>query len=66
MVKISLDEINLSKMHPEVLEGMDRTCKTLNNRLGLKTVKVPFHYSFIIVRTKIGLTTLKIIGEISY
>ena len=64
MVKISLDETNLSKMHPEFVWETDRTCKTLNNYLGLKTVQVPFRYSSIMLRTKIGLAIMNKICEI--
>jgi len=62
MVKISLDEINLSKMHPEFVWETDQTCKTSNKCLGLKNVKVPFHYSSIMLRTKIGLAKMNKIG----
>ncbi|ALI36396.1 hypothetical protein NMY3_02196 [Candidatus Nitrosocosmicus oleophilus] len=64
MVKISLDEINLSKMHLEFVGETDRRCKTLNKCLGLNTVKVPFNYSSIILRTKIGLNNMSEIGGI--
>lgn len=65
MVKISLDDINLSKMSPEFVGETDRTCKTLNNYLVLKTLKIQFHGSMGILRTKI-VANINKIGGISY
>ena len=54
MVKISLDDINLSKMCPVFVRGTDRTCGALNNSLDIKTVKVPSNDTYFTLRTNTG------------
>ena len=52
MAKISLDDINLSKMRPVFRWGTDRTWTALNNYLEMKAVKVPFYNRFFTLGDK--------------
>ena len=63
MVKISLDDINLSKMRPVFVWGTDRTCEVLTNYLELKIVKDPFYDSSFTRRTNIGQDSTEKIGR---
>ena len=53
MLKISLDNINLSKIRPVFMGGTDRTCEVLNYYLDMRTVKVPFYGNFFTLRINI-------------
>ena len=64
MVKIGLDDINLSIMSPEFVGEKDRTCKTLSNYFVMKTLKIPFQDGFVILRTKTGLANINKIDGI--
>lgn len=63
MVKISLDDINLSKMRPVFVWGTDRTCEGLSNHLVLKIVKDPFYDRSFTQRTNIGQNSTEKIGR---
>jgi hypothetical protein len=54
MVRISLDDINLSKKCPVFVRGTDRTCGALTNSLDIKTLKVPSNDTYFTLRTNTG------------
>ena len=54
MVKISLDDIKLSKMCPIFIGGTDRTCKGLSNYLDKKTMEVPCDNNIFNLRKNTG------------
>ena len=64
MVKISLDDISLSKMRSVFMLGTDRTWTALNNYLDMNPVKVPFYNRFFTLATNIGQASMEKIGRL--
>jgi hypothetical protein len=60
MVKISLDDNNLSKMHPLYKIGTDRTCEKTSAYVTKKDIKIVLYDEFPLLRTITGQDNIKI------
>jgi hypothetical protein len=59
MVKISLDDNNLSKMHPSYKIGTDRTCGRTSAYVTEEDIKVVLYDEFPLLRTTTGQDNFK-------